>query len=208
MARERRDRRTLTMQTRSAARKEALVRLGKEWLGCLEVGVELQNTDATNPLLKDIKRKQYILEMMQGFCEHARRDHLILMNDVKADAPLAVCVNAVCDGKDNPFSTEHPLLATWIRDNYHRDIVRADLRIYTLPYSAGGPSGSWLDLPYLCLNEVRVPLAAAFVMLDRIYLDRLMRKRCAVTTRLKDGRLRDCKHGVFTVMRLRRARPH
>jgi hypothetical protein len=201
MVREGRNRRTLTMTTRSDARARAMRRLDDEYI---EYSFERAKIDARVPnncIVNKIRRKQYILSCMGELCERVR-DHLFFP-DIKYDRFATECVNAVCDGKATVFSAEHPVLATYIKNTFDREIVTADISIRTLPYSDLVGVRRWIDdRRYLSINGRRVRCDDAFQMLYRPYTPGLLKNARVVTARLKDGTFIDSKCASFSALRL------
>ena len=201
MVREGRNRRTLTMTTRSDARARAMRRLDDEYI---EYSFERAKIDArvpNNRIVNKIRRKQYILSCMGNLCERVR-DHL-LFPDIQYDRFALECVNAVCDGKRNAFSAEHPVLATYIKNTFDREIVTADIGIRTLPYSDSQGMRRWIhERRYLSVNGRRVRGDDAFRMLYRPYSPGLLKNARVVTARLKDGTFIDSKCASFSALRL------
>jgi hypothetical protein len=201
MVREGRNRRTLTMTTRSEARARAMYRLDSEYTEYsferAKIGARVPN----NRIVNKIRRKQYILSCMGELCERLR-DHL-LFPDIQYDRFALECVNAVCDGKPNAFSAEHPVLATYIKNTFDREIVTADIGIRTLQYSDPEGVRPWIhERRYLSVNGRRVRCDDAFHMLYRGYSPGLLKNARVVTTYLKDGTFIDSKCLSLRALRL------
>lgn len=203
MVRERRNPRRgrLTMTTRSQERARAMYRLDIE---CTEYFFERSQLGArnpANPIVNELRKKHYILTRMGNMCERVR-DHL-LFPAVKYDKFAIQYVNAVCDGKPNAFSVEHPVLATYIKNMFDREIVTADISIRTLPYVNTGDERHWIDnWPHLYMNRRRVNRDEASQILSRLEILQILKKGHLITTRRKNGVLEDSRRLTLSALRL------
>jgi hypothetical protein len=196
MARQEEDRpRTLTMTTRSDTRANALRQLHSEWCRYFHV-IDYEHN--SNPMNKRLRRKQHIMLWLGSLCSENAEDHLFI-HTYEDDSSVIACVNAICDGEDNAFSTEYPFLSKYIRNTYNRVIVRADIRVSTLPYLHRDFRQRWnYDEPRLFINGSRVGTR----MVNRVRCGDLLEKARVVTTRLKYGRFKDSKRALFSALHM------
>jgi hypothetical protein len=194
---------TLTMTTRSAARDDAIDRLRREWMSYYLVNRRFGVRGPGNEIIERIWKKQRILMSIDNILGVNDKDHLFFRaGDIKESYSFE-CIQAVCDGKDNMFSREHPLLSAYIRDNYDKELVTVELQTYLAPVPDVWGKHDWYrDNKRLFVNGRRVRLVDANRIFMTIRHDITNQFGRVVKARLKDGTIRNRKHWSLTALRL------
>jgi hypothetical protein len=193
---------TPTMTTRLQARQHALQQLDSEYGKYSHDRIDLRMRDPDNPVIDKLWKKQCILCHVGDMCEPRVRDHLLLYSR-KGDDYAINCINAVCDGKPNALSAEHPILTTYIKNTYSREIVKAEVRIFTLPYLNTGDERIWVEGHVLLwINDKHVYFRDAYKMLRRVHVPGVLKNARVMTARFDGGRFRDYKHTTLRALHL------
>lgn len=199
----RRYRRTLTVQTRYDARTQALERLGLEWSRYYLLSGMFGPRQPRSYITEKIWKKLCILGSIDDIFDDPNKDHLFFHSNEVEDSYSIECIQAVCEGKDNMFSIEHPLLSTYIRDNYDNEFVTVVIQTCTNAYRDSQPTRYWYQDPRrLSINGRQVGLDDRNRILGRVYFGMILKPARITTTRLKNGRFRDIKHWSLRALRL------
>jgi hypothetical protein len=193
---------TPTMTTRLQARQHALQQLEVEYAMYRRERIELLERDPDNPVVERLWKKQYILYHVRDMCQARVRDHLLLPGS-EGDYVME-CINAVCDGKPNALSAEHPILTTYIKNTYSHEIVTAEVRMFTFPYLDTGHVRMWMERApyYLWINNKHINFRDASSILRRVHVPELLRSARVMTAPLDGGRFMDYKHATLHALRL------
>jgi hypothetical protein len=154
---------------------------------------------------KKLHIKMNLLDRMGIIC-YWRVVHIFYPEYEKCDAMYAKCINDIFDGKENVFTAEHPLVASYIRDLYTRDTCCVEVRSCTKSYLQHDETREWQDYIWnrgVYINGKRLTSFDAHIAHKPSFLNlEFIMKHGVLTTTRGRGRFRDCKTVRFTAVRL------
>ena len=156
-------------------------------------------------VLEKIQTKMDIIDRMALICEW-RTIHLFYPEYGEQHATYLKYINDIFDHKENIFTREHPLVASYMPELYIRDTCCVEIRSYTNSYLQPDEPREWQEYIWkrgVYINGKRLTSSQAHSVRKSscLNLEYIMQHGVLTTTRGR-GRFRDCKTVRFTAVRL------